>query len=89
MIESTFEMKTINDLFILLIDLDQGKAVTKDAPNVIEYLANNIQGGIGSRKMYYQDTTGRIDQLKVKDGRFDGFAPCSESQQKTILEMEV
>lgn len=52
MIKSTFEIKIINDLFILLIDLDQGKAVTNDAPNVIKYLANNIQGGIAVRCIY-------------------------------------
>jgi hypothetical protein len=45
MIKSTFEIKTINDLFILLIDLDQRRSVTNDAPNVIEYLEKNVQGG--------------------------------------------
>ncbi len=48
MIESTFGIKTINDLFILLIDLDQGRSVTNDAPNVIKYLEKNVQGGIRS-----------------------------------------
>lgn len=42
MIESTFEIKTINDLFILLIDLDQGRSFTNDAPNVIDYLEKNV-----------------------------------------------
>lgn len=85
---ATFEIQAINDLFILLIDQDQGKSVTNAAHRVIDVLEKLVPEGIGHRKVYYKDTMGRIDQLKVKNRRFDGFAPCSESQQRTIIEMK-
>ncbi len=77
----------ITDISIVLVDLDEGKSVTNDAPQVIKYLNKNVPGGIGSRQVYHKDTKGRFDQLKVNDGRFDGFAPCSDSQQTKIFEM--
>ncbi len=84
---SSFKLISINDFFIFLMDQDKGKSVTNDAQNVIWRINQAIPEGIGNRIVYYQDTDGRIDQLKIKDGVFDGFAPCSESQQTKILEM--
>ncbi len=84
---STFEIKSINDLFILLIDLDKGKSVTNDARRVVGVLRKIIPGGIGSRKIYYKDSYGRFDQINVKDGKFCGFSPCTKSQQSKIAEL--
>lgn len=85
---STFEIKIVNDIFILLIDQDKGKSITNDAIRIIDVLQKIIPGGIGVRMVYYKDSYGRFDQIKIKDGKFNGFAPCTESQQKTIGEMK-
>lgn len=86
--EFNFKILLVNDIFILLADQGQGgRSVTNDAPQVIKHLDENIPGGIGSRKVYYRDTSGRFDQLRVEDGRFVGLAPCTESQQVKIQEM--
>ena len=85
---SKFEIKIVNDLFILLVDLDKGKSVTNDVRRVINVLKKVIPGGIGVRKIYYKDSFGRFDQIKVKDGTFSGFAPCSKSQQSKMAEMQ-
>lgn len=61
--------------------------VTNDADAVIAWLAANLEGGIGKRKVYYRDTDGRFDELKVNAGAFAGFAPCSEGQQTTLAGM--
>lgn len=66
---------------------DQGASVTNDADAVIAWLAANLEGGIGKRKVYYRDTDGRFDELKVNAGAFAGFAPCSEGQQTTLAGM--
>ncbi len=67
------------------MDLNKGRSVTNDAIAVIFHLQNTLPGGIGSRRVYYQDTTGRFDQLLVdKDSRFKDYAPCSESQQTNL-----
>ncbi len=39
------------------------------------------------RKVYYRDTDGRFDELKVNAGAFVGFAPCSEGQQTAFSKM--
>lgn len=67
--------------------IDQGASVTNDADAVIAWLAANLEGGIGKRKVYYRDTDGRFDELKVNAGAFAGFAPCSEGQQTTLAGM--
>lgn len=82
---STIKIGHITDLFIVLIDLDQGKSITNNAHEVIEHLNKTVP--IGPRKVYYRDTMGRFDELKVKDGRFVGFAPCSDSQQVKFSEL--
>ncbi|WP_213843433.1 hypothetical protein, partial [Enterobacter hormaechei] len=66
---------------------DQGASVTSDADAVISWLAANLEGGIGKRKVYYRDTDGRFDELKVNAGAFVGFAPCSEGQQTAFSKM--
>jgi hypothetical protein len=77
-----YEIAVVNDLSIVLVDLDRGVSVTNDAARVIEELQRRVDGGIGRRLVYYRDTMGRFDRLKVDDaGQFCGFAPCSEGQQ--------
>lgn len=83
-----FEIVAINDLSIVLVDLDQGVSVTNDAPRVIEQVKKRVSGGIGRRSVYYRDTMGRFDRLLVgEDGRFGGFAPCSDGQQQALSQL--
>ena len=78
-----FEIVAVNDLHIFLVDLDQGRSVTNDAPRVIKELQQRVSGGIGRRSVYYRDSMGRFDELLVnEEGGFSGFAPCTEGQQK-------
>nr|UHA81097.1 hypothetical protein pKpnC6_00129 [Klebsiella pneumoniae] len=86
-VRATFEVALQTDTHLVLIDLDQGASVTNDADAVIAWLAANLEGGIGKRKVYYRDTDGRFDELKVNAGTFAGFAPCSEGQQTALAGM--
>lgn len=45
--------------------------ITNDAENVVEKVATRL----GNRRLDYIDSEGFRDQLLVKDGKFDGFAP--------------
>lgn len=86
-VRATFEVALQTDTHLVLIDLDQGASVTNDADAVIAWLDANLEGGIGKRKVYYRDTDGRFDELKVNAGTFAGFAPCSEGQQTALAGM--
>ncbi len=47
------------------------QSVTNAAESVVAGMADALHG----RRLYYIDTDGRIDELKIKDGKFAGFAP--------------
>ncbi|HBT4579641.1 TPA: hypothetical protein MB314_005602 [Klebsiella pneumoniae] len=82
-VRAAFEVVLQTDTHLVLIDLDQGASVTNDADAVIAWLAANLEGGIGKRKVYYRDTDGRFDELKVNAG----VASCSEGRQTALAEM--
>lgn len=86
-VRATFEVVLQTDTHLLLIDLDHGASITNDADAVITWLDANLEGGIGKRKVYYRDSDGRFDELKVNAGAFAGFAPCSEGQQFALAKM--
>ncbi|ETS32002.1 hypothetical protein PTE_01758 [Photorhabdus khanii NC19] len=86
-VRASFEVALQTDTHLVLIDLDQEASVTNDAEAVIAWLAANLGGGIGKRKVYYRDTDGRFDEIKVNAGAFAGFAPCSEGQQTALAKM--
>lgn len=83
MSHATFEIRRISDTFIVLIDRDNGsRSVTNDAPWVIDQIQAVVPGGIGKRRVYYRDSSGRYDEMVLNDkGRFKRFAPCTEDQQ--------
>lgn len=61
--------------YILIRDIgpwDQRLSITNGAEQVVAELATRLNG----RRLEYYDSGGERDQLLVKDGRFDGFAPC-------------
>ena len=47
------------------------QTITNAAESVVAGLIDALHG----RRLYYIDTTGRIDELKIEDGKFAGFAP--------------
>ena len=81
---SSFDVVAINDLAIILIDLNKGRSVSSDAPNVVNDLQKKIPGGIGYRRIFFRNSKGRYDQLLVKNNKFIDFASCTKSQQKYL-----
>ena len=59
---------------LIIRDLCDGtcKSITNDAENVVRQL---VRSGIldGTQRLLYYDTEGKLDQIGVKNGRFDGF----------------
>lgn len=43
--------------------------------NAAEEVVAEIAPRLGSRRLYYIDSEGRLDEIVVKDGRFAGFKP--------------
>jgi hypothetical protein len=50
---------------------DQHPTVTNDANEVVRELAPRL----GARRLLYIDSEGELDELRVKERRFVGFAP--------------
>jgi len=53
---------------------DKHQTITNDAEWVVEQL---VKAGYlkGAQKLLYWDSQGDMDEIKVKDGQFAGFAP--------------
>lgn len=49
-------------------------SVTNDAEAVVHRVVKFESYAPGQRLLYY-DSDGNLDELKIKDGKFDGFAP--------------
>lgn len=70
-----YEIVEETDEYILIRDVgpwDEYLTVTNGAEYVVEELAPRLKG----RRLEYYDSGDERDQLLVKDGKFDGFAPC-------------
>lgn len=48
---------------------DQFGTVTNDVERVVKLLAERL----GDRRLYYIDSYGEVDEICVREGRFDGF----------------
>lgn len=83
-LQGIFKIATFTDTLVLILDQDGSRSVTNDAQGVIDRLAVEL-GGLGLRRVFYRDTMGRFDELKVDQGRFIGFALCSPHQQEAFL----
>lgn len=68
------------DTLILLVDYGNGPSITNQAEAVIAHTSKQL-GGIGCRRVYYRDTTGRYDEITTENEAFTGFKACSEQQQ--------
>jgi hypothetical protein len=70
---AAYEVITANAQFIYLEDTghNQFKTVTNDAAYVLAEL--NEAYGPGSRRIFYKDSSGEIDEIIHKNGVFTGF----------------
>lgn len=84
----SFDTYLLGDLYIVLIDRDMPgfASVTNDADAVITSLTNLIPGGIGKRRVVYQDSDKRFDEILVDDGTFMAFRACTASQQAYFVD---
>lgn len=78
---AAYRLARITDTFALILDLDHDCSVNNDAAAVIARLDATLPHGIGLRRVYYRDTTGRFDELLTQGGHFRGFRLCTDSQQ--------
>lgn len=84
---TSFTLHSLTETFVLIADNDEGMSVTNNAARVVRHLHDSIEGGLGKRHVYYQDTMGRFDELCHDQGKFTGFAPCSRHQQDFLLNL--
>jgi hypothetical protein len=86
-ITSSFTVLSETDTFILIRDKNDSDhaSVTNAANYTVEWLAQRFE--IANRRIVYQDTMGRFDELSHKRGKFDGFKPLTESQQRFFLDL--
>lgn len=76
-----FEILMVSREKILIRDVgpwSQYPTITNDAENVVaEMIADIKYNGffiqLGNRRSFYEDSEGKIDELVVRDGKFDGF----------------
>lgn len=84
---AAFRLARVTDTLVLILDLDDGCSVTNDAEAVVAYLNETLPGGLGWRRLYYRDTTGRFDELVTNAGRFCSYRACTDSQQEGFAKM--
>ena len=64
---------------------DQCMTITNAAEPVVEELCGSgtlIEG----RRLWYYDSSNELDELLVKDGKFDGFSPIPDKEKKEFEE---
>lgn len=81
-----YVVEVITDLFILIRDLDSAGclSVTDDAGYVVR-ATHEGAADLSHRRLYYEDSTGLLGELRHDKGRFIGFAHISESQEHLLL----
>lgn len=84
-LKARFAVADVTAEDLVIVDLDGLKSITNDAEAVVNYLNAVAPNGLGERRIFYRDTQGRFDEIKTKNGAFDGFAPCSPAQSEELL----
>ena len=72
---ANYEIVEATPTRIVLRDLgpwDQNMTITNAAESVIEEISKKCNG-IGSRRVFYYDSEGDLDELLVKNEKFAGF----------------
>ena len=73
MAKANYEVVRANLAEVVIRDLgpwDQFQTVTNAAEETVQELAGRLDG----RRLFYYDSNGQLDELKVKNGEFAGFA---------------
>jgi len=65
---------------------DSGLSATNDAENVVRKLVLGLP--LGTRRLFYFDSAGRLDEIRVEQGAFAGFAPGGSPEICAILRAE-
>lgn len=79
-----YSIVTQTDAFVLIMDDDLGGvSITNDAESVVGRVDRSV-GGLGSRHLYYVDSSGEIDELLHRDAGFIGFNACTEEQKEKL-----
>lgn len=65
------EIKIITDDLIYIEDRDEGKTITNSVNEIVVELIKKI--GVHGRKIYYKDTSKKIDQIIIRDKKFFAF----------------
>lgn len=81
--QAAYSISLVTDTLVLVVDQNGPRSVTNDAQGVIDRIAADI-GGLGMRRVFYRDSAGRFDELRVEAGEFKGFAPCTDHQQEAF-----
>lgn len=83
-LEARYDVLICTDTLVLIADRNDGsRTVTNDADAVV-WRVNKEIGGLGRRRLYYRDSDGRFDEIHVIEGRFSGFKPCNDNQQRFL-----
>lgn len=89
MTRASFKIAVSSDTHIILIDMDDGRSLANDVISVIARLNQQLPGGIGSRRVYYQSPNGDFNEILLSQGEFTGITPCTAGQQHRLTEMLV
>ena len=86
----THNLRIITEKYVYLEDGGQGLSITNDAEDVVRRLQLNWQ--LGSRRIFYKDEHGRIDEIILINDRFSHFQPADNSpflnEIKSILKQK-
>ena len=85
---ANFEIVKSTSKYLILHDLgpwDQFPTITNSAEEVVEAMAGQLKPG---QRLYYYDSEGECDELKVVNGQFAGFAPGGNEVMKALLEKD-
>jgi hypothetical protein len=78
-----YYVRVENERFIYIIDRGGvAKSVTNDIENVVAELAAD---GLGSRRLFYRDTLGGIDEALHRDGKFIDFRPGHKGEPDELF----
>ncbi len=74
MSRSRYERVSSDDDYFIIKDVGHGNhlSVTNDAEDVVKEVALMMKPG---QKLLYYDSDGNLDELKIENGEFAGFAP--------------
>jgi hypothetical protein len=82
--KANYEIVSSTDSLVVIKDVgpwDVYKSVANDAEAIVEELLSGLNG----RRLEYIDEAGRQDEILIEDGRFVGFGPGHEDQEKYNL----